>query len=63
MGSIGCPKTSIRDYHSSLHVSWKSADLTWLFGDVGLGLAVRGPVSSDVVWHSPVQGFKCELHI
>jgi len=30
------------------------ADLTWWFGDKGLGLHQHGSVQSDPVWHGPV---------
>jgi len=39
MGSIGCPKISVQNYHSTLCNIPENADLTWQFGDSGLGLA------------------------
>jgi len=50
MGLIGCPKTSVRNYHSVLHNVSEKLSYHLQFGDTGLGLAVHGPVQSNPVW-------------
>lgn len=43
-GLIGCPKTLVRNYHSTQCNIPENADLTWQFDDSGPGLALHGPL-------------------
>jgi len=64
MGPIGRPKTSVKDYNSTLHNSSEEHRSYMMIGDAGLGLAL---LQSHLVQHSPVwhciDKFKTILHI
>ena len=45
----------------SVNFSHALLSLLCILFNVGLGLALRGPVQSDLVWHGPSRYFTCEF--
>jgi len=57
MGLMGCPKTSVRKYHSLLRNIPEECRPHVMIRHAGLGLAPHGLVQSSPVWHSLVWRF------
>ena len=53
LGLIACPEMSVWNYHSVLCNVSEDRDHTLCFGNGGLGLALHGPVQSNLVGSGP----------
>jgi len=57
MGMIGCPETSVQNYHSTLHSISEDHRSDMMIWRCSFSLVPHGLVPSYVVWCGPVQDF------
>jgi len=63
MGLMGCPKTSVRKFHSLLCNIPEERRPHMMIWRAGLGLTPHGLVQSSLVWHGLVWHFIGEFKI